>query len=186
MPDFILAIDQGTTGTTALLIGHDLRVHGHHTVDFPQYFPTPGWVEHNPMEIWDNTQKVIRDGLAKAGVKGADLAQQGASLLESRGDRVTTTEVEQVPQHETPATRFGREPRRRALRRVEQAQRDARLGDADPRPSAVGISRGQKRGPGTVTALGREAPSPATQLVAVVTEKVPARGSRDEGHRAHY
>ncbi len=56
MSDFILAIDQGTTGTTALLVGHDLRVHGHRTVDFPQYFPKPDWVEHNPEEIWDSVR----------------------------------------------------------------------------------------------------------------------------------
>jgi len=51
MPDFILGIDQGTTGSTALLIGHDLRVHSRCTIDFPQHLPKPGWVEHNPEEI---------------------------------------------------------------------------------------------------------------------------------------
>ncbi|RLB60611.1 MAG: glycerol kinase, partial [Deltaproteobacteria bacterium] len=59
MTDYILAIDQGTTGTTALLVGHDLRVHGRRTVDFPQHFPNPGWVEHNPEEIWASVRQAI-------------------------------------------------------------------------------------------------------------------------------
>lgn len=57
MQEFILAIDQGTTGTTALLVGHDLRVHGYRTVDFPQHFPKPGWVEHDPEEIWASVRQ---------------------------------------------------------------------------------------------------------------------------------
>ena len=42
MPDFILGIDQGTTGSTALLIGHDLNVHGPYSIEFPQPFPKLG------------------------------------------------------------------------------------------------------------------------------------------------
>jgi glycerol kinase len=67
MSEFILAIDQGTTGSTALLIGHDLRVHGHHTVDFPQHFPNPGWVEHNPEEIWVSVRQAILELLESTG-----------------------------------------------------------------------------------------------------------------------
>jgi glycerol kinase len=61
MPDFILAIDQGTTGTTALLVGQDLAVHGKQTVDFPQYYPFPGWVEHDPEEIWHSVRRSVRE-----------------------------------------------------------------------------------------------------------------------------
>ena len=61
MTAYILAIDQGTTGTTALLVGHDLRIHGRQTVDFPQHFPRPGWVEHDPEEIWVSTRKAVLD-----------------------------------------------------------------------------------------------------------------------------
>lgn len=57
---YILAIDQGTTGTTALLIDHDLNVREKITVDFPQHFPQPGWVEHDPEEIWFSTTQAIR------------------------------------------------------------------------------------------------------------------------------
>ncbi len=67
MPEFILAIDQGTTGTTALLVGHDLRVHGHRTVDVPQHFPKPGWVEHNPEDIWASVRQSIVELLETTG-----------------------------------------------------------------------------------------------------------------------
>ena len=68
MTEYILAIDQGTTGTTALLVGHDLRIHGRQTVDFQQHFPKPGWVEHNPEEIWASVRKAILYLLEKTGV----------------------------------------------------------------------------------------------------------------------
>ena len=47
---YVLALDQGTTGTTALLIDRSLAIRGKVTVDFPQHFPQPGWVEHDPEE----------------------------------------------------------------------------------------------------------------------------------------
>ncbi len=77
MSDFILAIDQGTTGTTALLIGHDLRVHGHRTVDFPQHFPTPGWVEHNPEEIWATVRQTILELLESTGTAESQIVAIG-------------------------------------------------------------------------------------------------------------
>jgi glycerol kinase len=60
MSDFILAIDQGTTGSTALLVGRDLAVYGRQTVDFPQHYPRPGWVEHDPEEIWHSVRRAVR------------------------------------------------------------------------------------------------------------------------------
>jgi glycerol kinase len=61
----ILAIDQGTTGTTCLLVDDDLRVAGRGYRELPQHFPQPGWVEHDPEEIW---QSVLG---AAAGAGGA-------------------------------------------------------------------------------------------------------------------
>jgi glycerol kinase len=92
MPDYILAIDQGTTGTTALLVGHDLRVHGRRTIDFPQHFPQPGWVEHNPEEIWASAGQSIRGLLEELDVAtGQILAigitnQRETTLLWDRTD----------------------------------------------------------------------------------------------------
>ena len=60
MSDYILAIDQGTTGSTALLVGRDLAVHGRQTVDFPQHYPRPGWVEHDPEELWHSVRRAVR------------------------------------------------------------------------------------------------------------------------------
>ena len=67
----ILAIDQGTTGTTCLVLSEDGRVLGRAYSEFTQYFPQPGWVEHDALEIWDVTQAVAREALASA--EGADV-----------------------------------------------------------------------------------------------------------------
>ena len=50
----ILAVDQGTTGTTCLLVDDDLTIRGRGYVELPQHFPRPGWVEHDPEEIWES------------------------------------------------------------------------------------------------------------------------------------
>jgi glycerol kinase len=54
MTRHLLAIDQGTTGTTALVMDVEGRTLGRATREFPQHFPEPGWVEHEPDEIWDS------------------------------------------------------------------------------------------------------------------------------------
>jgi glycerol kinase len=59
----ILAIDQGTTGTTCLLVDDELDVRDRRYVELPQHFPQPGWVEHDPEEIWQTVQQAM-DGLA--------------------------------------------------------------------------------------------------------------------------
>ena len=48
----LLAIDQGTTGTTCLVVDDELRIRGRGYAELPQHFPRPGWVEHDPEEIW--------------------------------------------------------------------------------------------------------------------------------------
>jgi glycerol kinase len=55
----ILAIDQGTTGTTCLLVDDELNVHGRGYATLPQHFPQPGWVEHDPEEIWQSVQRAM-------------------------------------------------------------------------------------------------------------------------------
>jgi glycerol kinase len=59
----ILAVDQGTTGTTCLLVDEDLEIRGRGYAELPQHFPQPGWVEHDPEEIWQSVQQAM-DGLA--------------------------------------------------------------------------------------------------------------------------
>jgi glycerol kinase len=60
MGKYILAIDQGTTGTTALLFDVDLTLHGSCTVNFPQHFPEPSWVEHDLTEIWSSVCSSVK------------------------------------------------------------------------------------------------------------------------------
>ena len=69
----ILAIDQGTTGTTCLVFDEEGRIAGRAYSEFEQHFPRPGWVEHDAGEIWDATRRVGAEALADAGVRGADL-----------------------------------------------------------------------------------------------------------------
>jgi len=63
-PDLLIGLDQGTTGTTALVVDRDLRVQGRATVPFPQHFPEPGWVEHEPEEIWASVRAALREATA--------------------------------------------------------------------------------------------------------------------------
>jgi glycerol kinase len=62
----VLAIDQGTTGSTSLVIAQDGRILGRGYSEFEQHFPRPGWVEHDASEIWDVTRRVARQALAEA------------------------------------------------------------------------------------------------------------------------
>jgi glycerol kinase len=73
----ILAIDQGTTGSTALVMGTDGQTLGRANAEFPQHFPRPGWVEHEPEEIWTSVVASVRDALSAAGVRGEDIAAVG-------------------------------------------------------------------------------------------------------------
>ncbi|TMB35232.1 MAG: glycerol kinase GlpK [Deltaproteobacteria bacterium] len=77
MAKVVLAIDQGTTGTTALVLDRRLAVKGKANVEFRQIFPKPGQVEHDLEDIWTSTQKAIAGALREAGVKGADLEAIG-------------------------------------------------------------------------------------------------------------
>lgn len=62
----VLALDQGTTGSTALVVGADGAVHGRAYSEFTQHFPRPGWVEHDAEEIWEVTRRVGREALEMA------------------------------------------------------------------------------------------------------------------------
>jgi glycerol kinase len=73
----ILAIDQGTTGSTCIVFDEQGRERGRAYSEFEQYFPKPGWVEHDAAEIWDVTRKVAVLALADADVQGSDLAGIG-------------------------------------------------------------------------------------------------------------
>ena len=69
----ILAIDQGTTGTTCLVVDEALRVAGRAYRELPQHFPQPGWVEHDPEEIWASVLAAAAGALDDAGLAASDL-----------------------------------------------------------------------------------------------------------------
>ena len=75
----ILAIDQGTTGTTSLVFDGEGRITGRAYSEFEQHFPRPGWVEHDATEIWEVTRGVAAEAIADAGVDGASLQGIGIS-----------------------------------------------------------------------------------------------------------
>jgi glycerol kinase len=73
----ILAIDQGTSGTTCLVFDEAGRIRGRAYREFTQHFPRPGWVEHDATEMWEVTRAVAREALDAAGVDGRKLAGIG-------------------------------------------------------------------------------------------------------------
>jgi glycerol kinase len=77
MEQYILALDQGTTSSRAILFNHDGDIKGVAQKEFKQYFPKPGWVEHDPAEIWESQAEVVRDVLRKSGVAPQDIAAIG-------------------------------------------------------------------------------------------------------------
>src|SRR5690349_12750720 len=70
----ILALDQGTTSSRAIVFGRDARILASAQQEFRQIFPQPGWVEHDPLEIWRTQRDVAAQALAQAGLAGADVA----------------------------------------------------------------------------------------------------------------
>src|SRR5438128_3613572 len=74
---FVLAIDQGTTSSRAMLLRSDISIAATAQQEFPQHFPASGWVEHEPEDIWTSTVTVCRQALEKAGLKAQDIAAIG-------------------------------------------------------------------------------------------------------------
>lgn len=77
MLKFVAAIDQGTTSTRCMIFDHTGNVVALAQKEHQQIFPKPGWVEHDPLEIWDRTQEVIQSALTKASLGPDDLAAVG-------------------------------------------------------------------------------------------------------------
>ena len=77
MPDFVGAVDQGTTSTRFMIFDHSGNVKGIHQLEHEQILPQAGWVEHNPTEIWERTETVIRTALNKTNLSASDLAAVG-------------------------------------------------------------------------------------------------------------
>ncbi|TWD54291.1 glycerol kinase [Agrobacterium vitis] len=77
MARFVLAIDQGTTSSRAIVFDEAMRIVGRGQKEFPQIFPQSGWVEHEPEAIWESVTQCIREALARARITLADIAAIG-------------------------------------------------------------------------------------------------------------
>ena len=71
--EYILAIDQGTTSSRAILFDKKMDPVSVSQKEFPQYFPNSGWVEHDPEEIWDSVFATCKEVMEKAGVTASDI-----------------------------------------------------------------------------------------------------------------
>jgi glycerol kinase len=79
MPDYIGAVDQGTTSTRFMIFDHSGKIVASRQMEHQQIYPQPGWVEHDPVEIWERTSDVIRGALEKASLGAGDLAGIGVT-----------------------------------------------------------------------------------------------------------
>jgi glycerol kinase len=79
MTKYVAAIDQGTTSTRCMIFDHSGSPVGIDQLEHEQIYPKPGWVEHDPMEIWARTRAVIAGAMEKAGLSAADLAAVGVT-----------------------------------------------------------------------------------------------------------
>ena len=75
--NYILALDQGTSSSRAIVFDHEGNICSVAQMEFTQHFPQPGWVEHNPMEIWSSEAAVIAEAISKIGINGKDIAAIG-------------------------------------------------------------------------------------------------------------
>src|SRR6059058_462347 len=93
MTGHLLAIDQGTTGTTVLIMDVEGRTLGRATREFAQHFPKPGWVEHEPEEIWQSVRGALAGAFEVAGVGWEAIAaigitnQRETTLIWDKGTR---------------------------------------------------------------------------------------------------
>jgi glycerol kinase len=77
MPNFVGAIDQGTTSTRFIVFSRSEQMVATAQKEHEQIYPQPGWVEHNPQEIWTHTQEVIAEAMQSKGLTAKDLAAVG-------------------------------------------------------------------------------------------------------------
>jgi glycerol kinase len=79
MEKYILAIDQGTSSSRAIIFDHKAGIRSVAQKEFTQHFPRPGWVEHDPMEIWSSEASVIAEAMAKMDISGKNIAGIGVT-----------------------------------------------------------------------------------------------------------
>ena len=117
---YIGSIDQGTTGTRFMVFDHSGQVVANAYQKHEQIYPEPGWVEHDPMEIWDNTTQVVRDGLEAAGLSASQLEALG--ITNQRETTIVWDKDTGKPVHNALVWQD-----RRTTDRVEQLQEEGKV-----------------------------------------------------------
>ena len=74
---YVMAIDQGTTGSTVLILDKRQAVRAKANIEFRQIFPKPGWVEHDLEDLWGSVHAAVQKALREAGVRGSEIAAIG-------------------------------------------------------------------------------------------------------------
>jgi len=82
MEKYIMSLDQGTTSSRCVLFNKKGEICSVAQKEFTQYYPKPGWVEHNPMEIWSSQISVATEAMAQIGVSAENIAAAKQSMTE--------------------------------------------------------------------------------------------------------
>ena len=77
MKQYVIALDQGTTSSRCIIFDREQNIIGLAQREFAQHYPQPGWVEHDPMEIWSSQSSVLTEALAQSGVTPEEVAAIG-------------------------------------------------------------------------------------------------------------
>ena len=77
MKQYVIALDQGTTSSRCIIFDREQNIIGLAQREFTQHYPQPGWVEHDPMEIWSSQSSVLTEALAQSGVTPSEVAAIG-------------------------------------------------------------------------------------------------------------
>ena len=77
MKQYVIALDQGTTSSRCIVFDRQQNIVALEQREFAQHYPKPGWVEHDPMEIWSSQYSVLTEALAQAGVSPEEVAAIG-------------------------------------------------------------------------------------------------------------
>ncbi|MCB0167073.1 MAG: glycerol kinase, partial [Anaerolineae bacterium] len=77
MAKYVASIDQGTTSTRCMIFNHAGEVVAVHQLEHEQIYPKPGWVEHDPMEVWNRTVDVVKGAMERANASASDIAAVG-------------------------------------------------------------------------------------------------------------
>ena len=97
MQEYIMAIDQGTTSTRAILFDHDSRIVNVAQKELTQYFPEPGWVEHDANEIWLSVLAVMAEVISTSGISPAQV--KGIGITNQRETTVVWNKETGLPVH---------------------------------------------------------------------------------------